>query len=689
MTDKRNSGFTIDPRERAPLSGGVDDLEKKPKKKKRESSPKSEKPARPKKTKVKKERKFAFFCLKWGTIFAVWGVFFLACAVMWFGYDLPNLDQISMTPRKPSITLVSHDGTRIATYGDLHGRAVKVDELPPHVVQALMAIEDRRFYSHFGVDVLGLLRAVWVNWRVGHVVQGGSTITQQLAKNFLQSQNLYDVNDRSLRRKVQEALLAIWLEHKFTKDQILTIYLNRVYLGSGTFGIEAAAEHYFGKHARELTLYESAVIAGLLKAPSRYSPANNPQLADGRAAQVLTSMVEEGYITEGAKEAALVMASSPPEVHRGQNIRYFCDWVVDSIGDYVSADGSDLIVTTTLDLNIQNKAEEKLQKIIQEHGSVANAHQMAFLAMRPQGAIVSLIGGVNYAQSKFNRATQALRQPGSAFKMVIYLAALEKGLHPYSMVSDLPITIGKWSPGNFKYKPKGEVPLQDAFAYSANTASVRLASFVGATAIASLAKRLGIGQKLPRDLTIALGTGEVTLLDMTSAFATFAHHGQHVWPYSIVKIETPSGETLYQRKTEVGTQIIDPQIVSEMRQLMSAVIDYGTGRNANLGRPAFAKTGTTQKDRDHWFVGFTGDLVAGAWTGNDNNESLIPISGGSLSLRLWRDFMKSVYGESSSPVVPQPSEIQEDSPEGEGQDSGSSESDREGLERLLQGVWGG
>lgn len=487
---KKNSDFTIDPNDRPTLSGDDFDDAPPPKNIKK----KKEKKVKAKKSKPKKDRRILFFFLKWGTILSVWGFFLLAIATIWFGYDLPNLDQISLTPRKPSITLLSHDGTRIATYGDLHGRPVKIQELPPHVIQALMAIEDRRFYSHFGVDVFGLFRAMWTNYRAGHVVQGGSTITQQLAKNFLQSQNLYGVNDKSLRRKVQEALLAIWLEYKFTKDQILTIYLNRVYLGSGTFGIEAAAQHYFGKPARELSLYESAVIAGLLKAPSRYSPANNPQLADGRAAQVLNSMVEEGYITEDVKEAALTMAASPPEAHQGQNIRYFCDWVVDSIGDYVSVDGEDLIVTTTLNLDLQRKAEENLQKVMAENAEKVHAHQMAFVAMRPKGAIVSLIGGVNYAKSKFNRATQALRQPGSAFKMVIYLAALEKGLRPYDMISDMPVKFGKWSPRNYKYQPKGEVTIQDAFAYSVNTSSVRLASQVGPGAIASVAKRLGIGK---------------------------------------------------------------------------------------------------------------------------------------------------------------------------------------------------
>ncbi|MBX9787122.1 MAG: penicillin-binding protein, partial [Alphaproteobacteria bacterium] len=329
------------------------------------------KPPRPPKNK----RKLWPWLLKWSCILMIWGLFVGGCVTLWYSYDLPDITKLQQTERRPSITVLAKDGTKLATYGDLHGQMVDLKKLPPYVVQALLSIEDRRFYSHFGVDVLGLLRAIWVNYRAGHVVQGGSTITQQLAKNFLQSEKLYGVNDRSLRRKVQEALLALWLERNFSKDQILTMYLNRVYLGSGTFGLAAAAQHYFGKRPQDLSLYEAAVIMGLLKAPSKYSPSTNPDLADQRAAQVLENMQAEGFITEDVKDASLAMASTTSETFRGSAIRYFTDWIVDILPTVVDVDDKDVIVTTTLDPQLQSLAEAKVQQVMEEKGDKAKVSQ--------------------------------------------------------------------------------------------------------------------------------------------------------------------------------------------------------------------------------------------------------------------------------------------------------------------------
>ncbi len=386
---------------------------KPPKEKKKATPP----PPPPKPPRVKK--KWLSWFLRLSFIIVIWIGFFGGCGVLWYSYDLPDITKLQQSERRPSITVLAKDGTKLATYGDLHGQMVDIQKLPPYVVQALLAIEDRRFYSHFGVDFIGLFRALWVNYRAGHVVQGGSTLTQQLAKNFLQSEKLYDVNDRSLRRKIQEALLAVWLEYKFTKDQILTIYLNRVYLGSGAFGLAAASQHYFGKTPQDLTLYEAAVIAGLLKAPSKYSPSNNPQLADQRASQVLENMAKEGFISEGAKDAALALASSTSATFQGSAIRYFTDWIVDILPKYVDTEDQDLIVTTTLDPRLQTLAESKLQEVLQEKGENAKVSQMALVSMTHEGAIRTLVGGANYRKSQFNRATQALRQPGSAFKMIL------------------------------------------------------------------------------------------------------------------------------------------------------------------------------------------------------------------------------------------------------------------------------
>ena len=483
---------------------------------------------------------------KWSFILLIWLGFIGGCGVLWFGYDLPDITKLQQTERRPSITVLAKDGTKLATYGDLHGQMVDIKKLPPHVIQALLAIEDRRFYSHFGVDLIGLFRAVWMNYRAGHVVQGGSTITQQLAKNFLQTEKLYDINDKSLRRKIQEALLAVWLEHKFTKDQILTIYLNRVYLGSGTYGIAAAAQHYYGKRAQDLSLYEAAVIAGLLKAPSKYSPSNNPELSDERAAQVLENMEKEGFIKEGLKDATLMLASSTTDSFKGSAIRYFTDWIVDSLPDDINSLDTDLIVTTTLNPQLQTLAESKLHEVMAEKSQSSKVSQMALVTMTHDGAVRALVGGVNYKQSQFNRATQAKRQAGSTFKLIEYLAALESGMSPADIMSDMPVQIGSWRPKNHnKYKPKGDITLQDALAYSSNTVSVRLAQRLGLPRIHETARRLGLTSPLPQDLTIVLGTGDTTLLELTNAFLVIARNGWNAKPYAITKITDTNGHVMY------------------------------------------------------------------------------------------------------------------------------------------------
>lgn len=630
---------------------GVESYEPKKERKKRDKPPPPP-PSPP----SKKKKPSLFWILKWSFILFIWVSFFGTCAVLWYGYDLPDITKLQQTERRPSLTILAKDGTKLATYGDLHSQMVDIKTLPPHVVQAFLAIEDHRFYHHFGVDILGLMRAIWVNYRAGHVVQGGSTITQQLAKNFLQSQGLYGINDRSLRRKVQEAILAIWLEYKFTKTQILTIYLNRVYLGSGTFGLSAASQHYFGKKPKDLTLYEAAVIAGLLKAPSKYSPSNNPQLADQRAAQVLENMAKEGFISEGLKDASLALASSTADHFRGSAIRYFTDWIVDILPTYVDTTNKDLIITTTLDPSFQTIAESQLQAVLQEKGEAANVSQMALVSMTPDGAIRALVGGANYKKSQFNRATQALRQPGSAFKMILYLAALETGLQPSSWVSDLPIRIGSWQPKNYKYEARGQVTLQDAMAYSANSVSVRLAQQLGLPRIVETARRLGMHSPLPDNLTIVLGTGETTPLELTTAYAVIARDGLSVTPYAILNVTDMEGHVLYTHQAPPPQRLVNPEVARSLTQMMQAVIAYGTGKKAAINRPAAGKTGTTQLHKDAWFIGFTPELVTGVWAGNDDNTPLDP-KGGSPSVRLWHLFMSHI--PYSTPPRPFASEIRE------------------------------
>lgn len=609
-----------------------------PKVKKKVKEPPPPKPPRP--PLRSKKSSFWRWLLRWSCMFLIWISFFGGCLVLWYSYDLPDITKLQRTERRPSITVLAKDGTKLATYGDLHGQMVGLKKLPPYIVQALLAIEDRRFYSHFGVDVIGLIRALWVNYRAGHVVQGGSTITQQLAKNFLQSEKLYDLNDRSLRRKIQEALLAVWLEHKFTKDQILTIYLNRVYLGSGTFGLTAAAQHYFGKRPQDLTLYEAAVIVGLLKAPSKYSPSNNPQLADQRAAQVLENMQKEGFIREDVKEASLALASSTSETFRGSAIRYFTDWIVDILPQTVDIQDKDVIVTTTLDPHLQSLAEHKLQDVLDEKGETAKVTQMALVSMAHDGAIRALLGGANYKKSQFNRATQALRQPGSAFKMVLYLAALEAGIRPMDFVSDLPMRIGNWQPKNYKYQARGEVTLQDAMAHSVNSVSARLAKSFGLSRIVQTARRLGLNSPLPNDLTIVLGTGETTVLELTAAYAVIARNGMSVTPYAILKVTDLEGNALFTHHPIPPKRVVDLSVAQDLTQMMQAVMSYGTGKKAALGRPCAGKTGTSQLYRDLWLMGFTPELVTGVWAGNDDNTPMNPRPG-SPAVRLWHLFMAS------------------------------------------------
>lgn len=578
---------------------------------------------------------------KWAFILFIWMSFAGACLVLYFGYDLPDISKLEQTERRPSLTILAKDGTKLATYGDLHGEMVNIKRLPPHVVQAFLAIEDRRFYSHIGVDVLGLMRAMWVNYQAGHVVQGGSTITQQLAKNFLQSENMYGVNDRSLRRKIQEALLALWLEHKFTKDQILTIYVNRVYLGSGTFGLAAAAQHYFGKRAKDLNLYEAAVIAGLLKAPTKYSPANNPQLADERAAIVLENMAKEAYITEEAKEAALILASSALQSYKGSSIRYFTDWIVDILPTLVDGGDTDLIITTTLDPLLQALAEAKVEEVLNDMGDKANVSQMALVSMTNDGAIRAMIGGANYQQSQFNRATQAQRQTGSTFKAIVFLAALETGMSPHDTVSDAPIRIGKWTPKNYLYQSQGAVTLEEGLARSINTVTVRLAKRLGITRIKETARRLGINAPLQDDLSIALGSGEATLLELTKAYLVFAQNGWNVMPYAISDITDVRGHLIYKHNPPQIQRVIESRTVQDLNQMLTAVMTRGTGRKSALNWHCSGKTGTSQNDRDKWLIGFTRDMITGVWAGNDDNKPMNP-KAGSPAARLWHLYMASI-----------------------------------------------
>jgi penicillin-binding protein 1A len=593
--------------------------------------------------------------LRFAVLACLWCFVAGLCVLGYFALTLPDTNELASAQRKPSITLLASDGSLLATYGDLFGEALRLKDMPKYLPGAVIATEDRRFYSHYGIDPLGLLRAAFANLRAGHVVQGGSTITQQLAKN------LFLTPDRTFERKIQETMLALWLEHKFSKQQILEIYLNRVYLGAGTYGVDAAAHRYFNKSARDVSLYEAAVIAGLLKAPSRFSPANDKDRAAKRTDQVLANMVDAGFINDAQSKAAQqqkAQLTKSPTLSRGS--RYFADWIADQVPSFTGTQGRDVVVTTTIDTRLQTMAETAVTTTLEREGEKYEVEQGALVAMSPDGSVRAMVGGADYLDSQFNRATQALRQPGSSFKPFVYLTAVERGLRPTDHFMDQPVRIGKWEPHNYENKYKGDVSVSDAVALSINTVAAQVIQRYGVQHVIDTAHRLGITAELTRDASLALGTSEVSLIELTSAYATFASGGIGAWPHGIVEIRDAHGGVIYRRDGSGPGRVIDAGNVAIMNQLLTGVMTYGTGKAARLDRPAAGKTGTTQDSRDALFIGYTADLVCGVWFGNDDNSPMDRVTGGTLPARTWHDFMTAATrgtpvhalpGEGSAPVV--------------------------------------
>lgn len=592
-------------------------------------------PKAPKAKQTKGRRRWPGVILRWILVATLWMAIAAALVLTWYALRLPDIAGIANFDRRPSLAFLDSGGRTIGTAGDLHGGVVRLGELPAFLPQALLATEDRRFYSHFGIDPVGLARAAIVNLRAGRVVQGGSTITQQLAKN------VFLTHERSLERKIQEFLLALWLERRFTKDEILTLYLNRVYLGAATYGVEAAAQRYFGKSARRVNMHEAAVLIGLLKAPSRYAPTNDPARALRRAGEVLDNLVEAGFATATTvADAKALPLASPSAGGEMRSARYFVDWLADQVSGYVGFVDRDLIVRTTLDMRLQRAAETALTETLEREGAKAEAEQAALVALAPDGAVRAMIGGRAYAQSQFNRATAALRQPGSAFKTFVYLAALERGARPEDRISDAPVMIGDWRPRNYEGEAgRGDISLRDAFARSVNTAAVRLAQREGIDGAIAAARRAGILSPLRRDLATALGASEVSLLELTGAYAPFANGGLAIEPHAIVEIRDRADRILYRRSGSGGVPIMSRAALAGMNDLLRTVVERGTGRAAALDRPVGGKTGTSQDYRDAWFIGYSADLVAGVWFGNDDATPMNKVAGGSLPARTWKAFM--------------------------------------------------
>jgi penicillin-binding protein 1A len=638
---KKRSRKTL-PQRREPVFAG-------PGPRRKAENSKASKPSR------RRKRPLVFRLISWGMMLGLWALIAVFATT---GYLFVNLDKqglFNIPEREPGIMLLAADGSVLAERGAFFGDAVRIDELPPYVPQAIIAIEDRRFYSHFGVDPIGIARAIYTNWRARATVQGGSTLTQQLAKN------LFLKPDRTLERKLQEVVLALWLESKYSKDEILQLYMNRVYFGAGATGIDKAAQKFFGKSARDVNLSEAAVLAAVLKAPSRYNPIASTERANERAREVLNDMVKAGFITQAEADATRGVEARAPGSTYISAKRYVVDWVSETLPDLIGELKDSVVVETTIDPTLQDMAEKALRAELEANGKKLNASQASMVVMDTTGAVRAMIGGRSYIQSQFNRAVKARRQPGSSFKPFVYLAAIDAGMTPRTVKVDEPVTFGNWSPENYKNKHLGPVTLTEALAKSINTVAAKLAVEVGPENVAATARRLGIVSPLVDNASIALGTSEVSLLEMTGAYVPFANGGIGVLPHTITRITTREGKVLYERSGGGPGQVISFESLGAMNYMMRQVVEEGTGRAAMIeGHETAGKTGTSQDYRDAWFIGYTSHLVTGVWVGNDDNSPTNNVTGGSMPARIFAAVMRPAHAQLDA--VPLPGYYQPDEP---------------------------
>ena len=585
-----------------------------------------------------------------------WVAVTLACLASYYASIMPDPREAMKLNLPPNLTILARGGQFIAERGMRH-EYVAYKDLPEHLVKAVLATEDRRFFYHFGLDPLGLARAAATNWKAGEVQQGGSTITQQLAKN------LYLRPKRSWGRKAEELILALWLEHRFSKREILELYLNRVYFGGGNYGIGAAAHAYFGKEPRDIALAEAALLAGLIKAPSYYSPAANLDRARARAKEILRILYWTGQIDINQFAEA---ATHPPQIKAAPSkpgFGFVADWVAEIAPMLTGSARGNLIVETTIDPRLQLAARDAVENIMRTKGRTARASEAAVVLLTPDGAVRAMIGGRNHAASQFNRAVRAMRQPGSAFKPFIYLAALENGLTPDSLVDDSPVDIQGWRPANFGNDYRGQISLRAALTHSSNMAAVRLTQATGADRVVEAANRLGVLSVRNVGPTIALGTSETTLLEMTAAFSVFANGGLAVVPEVVERIRDERGRILFERSKRASPPIVSARAVAAMNDMLNAVVAGGTGRIASLDLyPAAGKTGTSQRFKDAWFIGYTAQWVGGVWMGNDNASPMRGVTGGSLPAEIWKELMLKAHdglmpeplpGTAMDPALPQ------------------------------------
>jgi penicillin-binding protein 1A len=575
----------------------------------------------------------------WGAVLGLWAGIAVVGVVVWVGAHLPAIQSLEIPKRPPTIQITGLDGSVLATRGEMAGSNVSLKDLPPYLPKAFIAIEDRRFYSHYGVDPLGIARAAVANVMHRGVSQGGSTLTQQLAKNLFLTQ------ERTMQRKLQEVELALWLERKHSKAEILELYLNRVYFGSGAYGVEAAAQRYFGKPAKNVTLPEAAMLAGLVKSPSRLAPNRNPEGAEKRAQTVLTAMADAKFITEPQAQVAIGHPSYNVKAAGAGTVNYVADWIGEVLDDLIGQIDQSIVVETSIDPKLQAIAEASIIDELAAKSVKFNVSQGALVAMTPDGAVRAMVGGRNYADSQYNRAVTAKRQPGSAFKPFVYLTAIEAGLTPETIRQDAPLDVKGWKPENYTHEYFGAVTLTQALAMSLNTVAVRLGLEVGPRNVARTAYRLGISSKLDANASIALGTSEVSLTELVGAYAPFANGGRGVAPHVVNKIRTVEGnKVLYARAPDQLGQVIDPRHVAMMNTMMQETLLSGTARKAEIpGWPAAGKTGTSQDFRDAWFIGYTANLVTGVWLGNDDNSPTKKATGGGLPVEVWTRFMRTAH----------------------------------------------
>ena len=567
-------------------------------------------------------------------------IIFLIVSIICGGYifycwiTLPDISKAIERTRLPATTILTESGQEIESYGGVYSEIVYAEDLPAYVRDAVISNEDRRFYSHFGFDFVSFGRAMVVNLIHRRYVQGGSTITQQVSKN------LFLTPEKNIKRKVQELLMAFWLEKKFTKNQILTLYLNRVYMGAGTYGIEAASQKFFHKSSHDINMMEASILAGLLKAPARYNPISSKKRAVERATVVLQNMVDNRKITEKQKILALKMPIGNNK-YTFDGGKYFADWVYNEVNAYIGERDIDINVYTTLDGKLQKAAETILQQAVAANHK-NNVTNGAIVVIDNSGAVKAMVGGISYRNSQFNRAVQALRQPGSSFKTFVYLAALEDGFEPDDTIEDKPIAIGKWKPENYDKRYYGKVSVKDAFRRSLNLATIDLSNRISKQKIIELAHKMGISTPINNAPSMPLGSFEVKIIDMAVAYSTIANGGFANWPYSINEIYSKDGYKIYERTSDEKNKIISDEAIENITSMLQSVIENGTGKKARLPFFAAGKTGTSQDYRDAWFAGFSRGYTAVVWVGNDNNSPMKNISGGTLPAEIWKKLMLQI-----------------------------------------------